>query len=127
MLIFLMMQFHANICCIFGFTSSFVYNDLCFTVLTIHVYCLFLQVHEGPLEFTKGYTITSTFKSKDSLPFVPPTSTSIQETQDIRKSLAIYDGRDAIVDAVQNNQILIVVGDAGFRKTSQIPQYLYET
>ncbi|AES76728.1 mRNA splicing factor ATP-dependent RNA helicase, putative [Medicago truncatula] len=84
-------------------------------------------VHEGPLEFTKGYTITSTFKSKDSLPFVPPTSTSIQETQDIRKSLAIYDGRDAIVDAVQNNQILIVVGDAGFRKTSQIPQYLYET
>lgn len=46
---------------------------------------------------------------------------SIQER---RESLPIYKLRDELVKAVDDNQILIVIGDTGSGKTTQITQYL---
>lgn len=43
-----------------------------------------------------------------------------------RKSLPVYQLRDQLVQAVKDNQILIVVGDTGSGKTTQITQYLAE-
>ncbi len=51
------------------------------------------------------------------------TSLSIQ---DQRKTLPIYKLRDQLMEAVRNNQILIVVGDTGSGKTTQMTQYLAE-
>ncbi|KAH9932076.1 P-loop containing nucleoside triphosphate hydrolase protein [Epithele typhae] len=51
------------------------------------------------------------------------TSLSIQ---DQRKSLPIYKLRDALLQAVREHQILIVVGDTGSGKTTQMTQYLAE-
>lgn len=48
---------------------------------------------------------------------------SIEET---RKRLPIYQFRDDIVQAVQDHQVLIIVGETGSGKTTQIPQYLHE-
>ncbi|XP_067124027.1 pre-mRNA-splicing factor ATP-dependent RNA helicase DHX16 [Centruroides vittatus] len=48
---------------------------------------------------------------------------SIQET---RKSLPIYPFKDDLLDAVENHQVLIIEGETGSGKTTQIPQYLYE-
>jgi pre-mRNA-splicing factor ATP-dependent RNA helicase DHX16 len=48
---------------------------------------------------------------------------SIEET---RKSLPIYQFRDEIIQAVQEHQVLIIVGETGSGKTTQIPQYLHE-
>ncbi|KAM5443941.1 putative RNA helicase [Microsporum ferrugineum] len=48
---------------------------------------------------------------------------SIEET---RKSLPIYQFREQILDAVANHQVLIIVGETGSGKTTQIPQYLHE-
>ena len=48
---------------------------------------------------------------------------SIEET---RKSLPIYQFRDQILQAVEDHQILIIVGETGSGKTTQIPQYLHE-
>ncbi|KAL2005303.1 hypothetical protein VTN00DRAFT_2513 [Thermoascus crustaceus] len=48
---------------------------------------------------------------------------SIEET---RKSLPIYQFRDQLIQAVQDHQILIIVGETGSGKTTQIPQYLHE-
>ncbi|TQB71659.1 Cyclin-dependent kinase catalytic subunit [Monascus purpureus] len=50
-------------------------------------------------------------------------ATTIEET---RKSLPIYQFRDEIIQAVQDHQILIIVGETGSGKTTQIPQYLHE-
>ena len=50
-------------------------------------------------------------------------ASSIEET---RKSLPIYQFRDDIVQAVHDYQVLIIVGETGSGKTTQIPQYLYE-
>ncbi|XP_014781219.1 pre-mRNA-splicing factor ATP-dependent RNA helicase DHX16, partial [Octopus bimaculoides] len=48
---------------------------------------------------------------------------SISET---RKSLPIYPFRDDLIEAIQDHQILIIEGETGSGKTTQIPQYLYE-
>ncbi|KAF5352727.1 hypothetical protein D9756_005877 [Leucocoprinus leucothites] len=51
------------------------------------------------------------------------TSLSIQ---DQRKSLPIYKLRDQLLQAISDHQILIVVGDTGSGKTTQMVQYLAE-
>ncbi|KGY15053.1 pre-mRNA-splicing factor ATP-dependent RNA helicase-like protein cdc28 [Paracoccidioides brasiliensis Pb03] len=48
---------------------------------------------------------------------------SIEET---RKSLPIYRFREEIIQAVADHQIIIIVGETGSGKTTQIPQYLHE-
>jgi len=46
--------------------------------------------------------------------------------QETRRSLPIYPFRDELLEAVREHQILIVEGETGSGKTTQIPQYLYE-
>ena len=46
--------------------------------------------------------------------------------QEARKTLPVYAYRNDIIAAVQEHQVLIVVGETGSGKTTQIPQYLYE-
>ncbi|KAG6332920.1 hypothetical protein ID866_6173, partial [Astraeus odoratus] len=52
------------------------------------------------------------------------TSLSIQEQ---RRSLPIYKLRDALLQAISEHQVLIVVGDTGSGKTTQMVQYLAES
>lgn len=46
--------------------------------------------------------------------------------EDTRKSLPIYQFRDQIIQAVEDHQVLIIVGETGSGKTTQLPQYLHE-
>lgn len=48
---------------------------------------------------------------------------SIQET---RRSLPIYAYRQSLLDAIRDHQVIIIEGETGSGKTTQIPQYLYE-
>ncbi|CAI2328535.1 unnamed protein product [Caenorhabditis sp. 36 PRJEB53466] len=48
---------------------------------------------------------------------------SIEET---RRSLPVYAFRDAFIEAVRENQVLIIEGETGSGKTTQLPQYLFE-
>ena len=48
---------------------------------------------------------------------------SIEES---RKMLPIYAWRQEFLDALENHQILIIVGETGSGKTTQLPQYLHE-
>ncbi|KAJ1959883.1 DEAH-box ATP-dependent RNA helicase prp22 [Dispira parvispora] len=43
-----------------------------------------------------------------------------------RESLPVYNLRSSLVQAIRENQVLIVVGDTGSGKTTQMTQYLYE-
>ena len=45
---------------------------------------------------------------------------------DTRKSLPIYTYREQLLAAVAEYQVLIIVGETGSGKTTQIPQYLHE-
>ncbi len=46
--------------------------------------------------------------------------------EDTRKSLPIYAFRDDLLKAISEYQVLIIVGETGSGKTTQIPQYLHE-
>jgi len=47
----------------------------------------------------------------------------IQET---RRKLPVYEHREELLQAIAENQIIIVQGETGCGKTTQIPQYLHE-
>ncbi|RHN40413.1 putative RNA helicase [Medicago truncatula] len=46
--------------------------------------------------------------------------------QEERKKLPIYPFRDEFLQAVHDHQVLVIVGETGSGKTTQIPQYLHE-
>uniref|UniRef100_A0A914YD18 RNA helicase n=1 Tax=Panagrolaimus superbus TaxID=310955 RepID=A0A914YD18_9BILA len=48
---------------------------------------------------------------------------SIEET---RKSLPVFAFREEFIQAVKDHQVLIIEGETGSGKTTQLPQYLYE-
>ncbi|KAK3922630.1 Pre-mRNA-splicing factor ATP-dependent RNA helicase DHX16 [Frankliniella fusca] len=48
------------------------------------------------------------------------------DIEETRRSLPIYHYKESLVDAVQNHQVLIIEGETGSGKTTQIPQYLHE-
>ncbi|VYS47813.1 unnamed protein product [Arabidopsis thaliana] len=52
--------------------------------------------------------------------------TALEELQEVRRSLPIYTYRDQLLKAVEEHQVLVIVGDTGSGKTTQIPQYLHE-
>ncbi|CAH8254332.1 unnamed protein product [Arabidopsis lyrata] len=51
---------------------------------------------------------------------------ALEELQEVRRSLPIYTYRDDLLKAVEEHQVLVIVGDTGSGKTTQIPQYLHE-
>lgn len=50
----------------------------------------------------------------------------IKSIDDTRKSLPVYSYRQDFLDAVREYQVLVVVGETGSGKTTQLPQYLHE-
>lgn len=50
----------------------------------------------------------------------------IKTIEDTRKSLPVYEHREQLLEAIRDNQVLIVVGETGSGKTTQLPQFLHE-
>ena len=49
-----------------------------------------------------------------------------QSILECRHSLPIYPFRHELIDAIRDHQVLIIEGETGSGKTTQIPQYLHE-
>ena len=43
-----------------------------------------------------------------------------------KESLPIFKFREQLIDAVRTNQVLVVIGETGSGKTTQLTQYLLE-
>lgn len=54
------------------------------------------------------------------------TSSSHQKILEGRKKLPVYPYREEFLSAVKTNQVLILCGETGSGKTTQLPQYLHE-
>lgn len=48
------------------------------------------------------------------------------DIQETKKSLPIFPFRDELIEAIKKHQVLIIEGETGSGKTTQIPQYLHE-
>lgn len=51
---------------------------------------------------------------------------ALEKLQEDRKILPIYPYRDDLLKDVNDHQVLVIVGETGSGKTTQIPQYLHE-
>ncbi|CAN1305666.1 Pre-mRNA-splicing factor ATP-dependent RNA helicase DEAH1 [Linum perenne] len=52
--------------------------------------------------------------------------TGFEKLQEDRKTLPMYQYREELLEAIKNHQVLVIVGETGSGKTTQIPQYLHE-
>lgn len=83
-------------------------------------------VFEDAIEFVKPITMAGSkgaLEPSEEISEYERKKLSIQET---RKSLPIYPFRDDLLEAIDNYHVLIIEGETGSGKTTQIPQYLYE-
>jgi pre-mRNA-splicing factor ATP-dependent RNA helicase DHX16 len=69
---------------------------------------------------TATATATATTQPAD-VPLTPH-----EQLQAVRRSLPVYPYRDELLAAVEKYQVLVIVGETGSGKTTQIPQYLHE-
>uniref|UniRef100_A0A7E4ZXY9 RNA helicase n=1 Tax=Panagrellus redivivus TaxID=6233 RepID=A0A7E4ZXY9_PANRE len=72
---------------------------------------------------------TSLMPGADEAPKEPPISAAQKKKMTIdetRKSLPVFAFREEFIQAVKDHQVLIIEGETGSGKTTQLPQYLYE-
>ena len=50
----------------------------------------------------------------------------VKTIDQVRKSLPVYEWREQLLEAIEQYQVLIVVGETGSGKTTQLPQFLHE-
>ncbi|EAL64503.1 DEAD/DEAH box helicase [Dictyostelium discoideum AX4] len=86
-------------------------------------------VFEDQIEFIKEEVLKQGQKGDGVMILKPGDDGSAQAKmtiQEVRKSLPVYPYREQLIDAVREYQVLIIVGETGSGKTTQIPQYLHE-
>ncbi|XP_036623061.1 pre-mRNA-splicing factor ATP-dependent RNA helicase DHX16 [Trichosurus vulpecula] len=79
---------------------------------------------EETIEFVRATRLQG-----DEEPSAPPPSSGDQQKESIRavrRSLPVFPFRNDLLDAIANHQVLIIEGETGSGKTTQIPQYLFE-
>ncbi|CAI5758867.1 unnamed protein product [Candida verbasci] len=73
-----------------------------------------------------NYEQDEELKGNDQEENEPQNSKEVLEIEEVKKSLPVYKYKDEFLKVVKENQVLIVVGETGSGKTTQLPQYLYE-
>ncbi|KAF8378774.1 hypothetical protein HHK36_030123 [Tetracentron sinense] len=86
-------------------------------------------VFEDQIEFIKA-SVMDGDKHENEVPMESldnsKEKSALQKLQDERKTLPVYPYREELLQAIQDHQVLVIVGETGSGKTTQIPQYLHE-
>eukprot|EP01087_Luapelamoeba_hula_P023884 TRINITY_DN8905_c0_g1_i1.p1 TRINITY_DN8905_c0_g1~~TRINITY_DN8905_c0_g1_i1.p1 ORF type:complete len:1059 (-),score=225.88 TRINITY_DN8905_c0_g1_i1:78-3254(-) len=83
------------------------------------------MVFEDQIEFLQEQILQGTLDDDSSKPHMKAKS-QLEALQEVRCSLPVYQYREELLEAVRQHQILIIVGETGSGKTTQLPQYMYE-
>lgn len=73
---------------------------------------------------TKGSAADSSVKNVEKKTFV--SVDRLPELQRVRLKLPIIGEEHVIMEAIHDNDVVIIVGETGSGKTTQVPQFLYE-
>uniref|UniRef100_A0A915EVT8 Uncharacterized protein n=1 Tax=Ditylenchus dipsaci TaxID=166011 RepID=A0A915EVT8_9BILA len=82
-----------------------------------------LLLDDEKIDFIEALQMPGTSSEEKPLSAEKLKKLTLDET---RKSLPVFAYRDQFIDAVRNNQVLIIEGETGSGKTTQLPQFLYE-
>ncbi|NWZ60431.1 DHX16 helicase, partial [Haliaeetus albicilla] len=85
----------------------------------------FVLEEDEMIQFVSAVQMKGTEPDKAPAP-VPEAERRRQSAQEVRRSLPIFPYRDELVAAIAQHQILVIEGETGSGKTTQIPQYLHE-
>ncbi|XP_041778833.1 pre-mRNA-splicing factor ATP-dependent RNA helicase DHX16 [Anopheles merus] len=77
------------------------------------------------IDFVEALQMAGT-KKKDDKPELTEAQRKKMTIEETQKSLPIYPFKEDLIAAIQAHNILIIEGETGSGKTTQIPQYLYE-
>ncbi|KAK8604564.1 hypothetical protein V6N13_099500 [Hibiscus sabdariffa] len=86
-------------------------------------------VFEDQIDFIKASVMDGDNFDNEMSTESPETSkakSELEKLKEDRKTLPIYPYRDDLLKAVEEYQVLVIVGETGSGKTTQIPQYLHE-
>ncbi|KAL6563357.1 Pre-mRNA-splicing factor ATP-dependent RNA helicase DEAH1 [Orobanche hederae] len=86
-------------------------------------------VFEDQIDFIKAIVMDGVNVDQElsvDSPEASAAKTALEKLQSDRKTLPIYPFREELLQAVNDHQVLVIVGETGSGKTTQIPQYLHE-
>ncbi|KAK7156706.1 hypothetical protein R3I94_006673 [Phoxinus phoxinus] len=89
-------------------------------------YQLILEEEEMINFVSTAITMKGTLSEKESEPEISQAEKEKQSIQEVRRSLPIFPYREDLLTAIKNHQMLVIEGETGSGKTTQIPQYLVE-
>jgi HrpA-like RNA helicase len=64
--------------------------------------------------------------SKKKLKLTDHPATSFERIQETRRNLPIYSAKERLQAEIRDNASLVIIGETGSGKTTQIPQFVYE-
>uniref|UniRef100_A0A182NIR5 RNA helicase n=1 Tax=Anopheles dirus TaxID=7168 RepID=A0A182NIR5_9DIPT len=80
---------------------------------------------EEQIGFVAAFKMDGT-KEKDAKPELTEAEKKKMTIEETQKSLPVYPYKKDLIAAIREHQVLIIEGETGSGKTTQIPQYLYE-
>ncbi|KQK06502.1 pre-mRNA-splicing factor ATP-dependent RNA helicase DEAH1-like [Brachypodium distachyon] len=83
-------------------------------------------VLDDRVDFVKSTALSPDDEMEELAEAIDAKVTLQRELQDERKNLPVYKLKDDLLKAIEEHQVLIIVGETGSGKTTQIPQYLHE-
>ncbi|XP_062395625.1 pre-mRNA-splicing factor ATP-dependent RNA helicase DHX16 [Sardina pilchardus] len=90
-------------------------------------YQLVLEEEEMINFVSSAITMKGTRSEKEeSGPQLSQAEQQMQSIQEVRRSLPVFPYRQDLLSAIEQHQVLIIEGETGSGKTTQIPQYLME-
>uniref|UniRef100_A0A667WGD5 Pre-mRNA-splicing factor ATP-dependent RNA helicase DHX16 n=1 Tax=Myripristis murdjan TaxID=586833 RepID=A0A667WGD5_9TELE len=89
-------------------------------------YQLILEEDEMINFVSTAVTMKGTLSEKHEAPALSQAELKKQSIQEVRRSLPVFPYREDLLAAIHEHQILVIEGETGSGKTTQIPQYLME-
>uniref|UniRef100_A0AAX7UR57 RNA helicase n=1 Tax=Astatotilapia calliptera TaxID=8154 RepID=A0AAX7UR57_ASTCA len=92
------------------------------------LFAFLLQRTNDQVDFREcsGISLSPVRSSMQDAPALSQAELKKQSMQEVRRSLPIFPYRDDLLAAIHEHQILVIEGETGSGKTTQIPQYLLE-